>query len=61
MGFKIIKWLFWLVVALVLFNSVINNAKSHCECDKEHVEDVKTTTAVVTEAKETNKHTEGIT
>ncbi|MDC0932291.1 delta-class carbonic anhydrase [Arcobacteraceae bacterium] len=37
MGFKIIKWLFWLVVALVLFNAIINTAKHDCECNKEHI------------------------
>ena len=64
MGLKIIKWLIWLALALVLFNLVINNAKSHCECDKEHVEDTaiktaneaKTTKHVVADTKEDVKH-----
>lgn len=66
MGLKIIKWLIWLALALVLFNVVINNAKSHCECDKEHVEVVQgnavhkaeSTKEVVTDSKVTAKHTE---
>lgn len=37
MGLKIIKWLIWLALALILFNVVINNAKVHCDCDKEHI------------------------
>ena len=41
MGFKIIKWLIWLALALLLFNLVISNAQHGCECDKEHVEDQK--------------------
>jgi len=64
MGLKIIKWLIWLALALVLFNVVINNAKSHCECDKEHVEDAvskiadetKATKHVVADVKEAVKH-----
>jgi len=66
MGLKIIKWLIWLALALVLFNVVINNAKSHCECDKEHVKDAvsktadeaKTTKLVVADVKESTKHEE---
>ncbi len=65
MGLKIIKWLIWLALALVLFNVVINNAKSHCDCDKEHVvtDAVKTAdepkvTHKVTDSKETAKHAE---
>jgi len=39
MGLQIIKWLFWLVVALVLFNSVINTAKHDCDCNNVQVEE----------------------
>ena len=49
MGFKIIKWLIWLALALLLFNLVISNAQHGCECNKEHVEDQKTTVSKVEE------------
>jgi len=44
MGFKIIKWLIWLALALLLFNLVIKNAQTPCECDKEHKEVAAETT-----------------
>jgi len=52
MGFKIIKWLFWLAVALVIFNLVISNAQHGCDCDKEHVGEAKTTAVAKVEKKE---------
>jgi len=66
MGLKIIKWLIWLALALVLFNTVINNATSHCECDKEHAEvntdktvnEAKVINPVVIDSKEAVKHAE---
>ena len=45
MGIQIIKWLFWLVVALILFNSVIDTAKHDCDCNKVHVEDTEDKTS----------------
>lgn len=45
MGIQIIKGLAVLAFLLVIFNAVIYNAQSHCECDKEHVE-VNTQTSI---------------
>lgn len=38
MGIQIIKAFVILAFLLFLFNAVIYNAQSHCECDKEHKE-----------------------